>query len=267
MRRLHIIVLAALVLSAALLAASTVAGRLRQDDTLPEIRCSEEPLTVSVQAGSDSLLEGVTAWDEKDGDLTPELLVQRIQREEDSGRLTVTYAVADSDHHVTARSRTLIYSDYTPPRFTLSRELRYEQGATLLVRDRLGATDLLDGSISDRIKITATSLSTNYEGIYPLTVEVSNSLGDTASLTLDVEIRSRLAGEPIISLRTYLVYLGAGQELSALDYLASVTGGDETAVYVTLPEGGLQPGVNKVRYSCTGYTGVTGSTIFYVIVE
>ena len=267
MRRLHITVLAVLLLSGALLAGSTVMRNLRRDDTLPEIRCSEEPLTVSVAAGSESLLQGVTAWDEKDGDLTGELVVQKVQRDEDSGSLTVTYAVADSDCHVTTRTRTLIYSDYTPPRFTLSRELRYDQGATLLVRDRLGATDVLDGSISDRIKITATSLSSYYEGLYPLTVEVSNSLGDTSSLTLEMEVRTRVAGEPVISLRTYLLYLKEGEDFDPLAQLASVSGGDESAVSAQLPEGGLRRGVNKVRFTCTGYTGVSGSTILYVIVE
>ena len=268
MRRLHIIVLAVLALSAALLGASIAAHTLREDRTLPEIRCPDDPLTVSVQEGSDSLLQGVTAWDEKDGDLTGSLLVQRVERDADSGEIYVTYAVADSDHHVVTKERTLRYSDYTPPRFTLSRALRYTPGSSILLRDRLSASDFIDGDASDRTRSKAGNLSNSYaEGVFPIEAEVVNSLGDTAKLTLDVEVRSFAAGEPVISLWTYLVYLKEGEAFPAADYIESVTDGDAASVAALLPEGGLQKGVNKVQYVCTGYSGVPGSTTLYVIVE
>lgn len=266
MKRLHIITLAALLLSAVLLGVTLLVRAVGRDRTVPEITFSEEPLRLSVTEGESGLLRGVTARDEKDGDLTGQLLVQRVERSAADGGLTVTYAVADQDRHVVTKTRALVYTDYVSPRFSLKKELRYAPGENVLLRDRLTAQDVLDGSLSDRIKITANSVSSYYEGSYPVTLEVVNSLGDTASLTLDIEIRAYSAAEPRIRLTDYLVYLSEGESLVGTEYIADVTGGSSGAVRVLLPDGGLQKGVNKVTYSCTS-GGVTGTATQYVVVE
>lgn len=268
MKRLRIFIFALLALSLLLVAASTGVHLLTEDDTLPVVICDQQALRVSVKDGKDALLQGVTASDEKDGDLTGSIVVEQIAGTETAGKVTVTYAVADSDHHVASCTRTVVYTDYVSPRFSLSQPLIYEAGESLLVRDRLGATDVIDGSLTDRVKISSGSLSTSYVGIFPITLEVTNSLGDTATLTLDVEIRENSSyGTPEIALTEYLVYLSAGDELEAGNYIDSVTDGEVYNVTCVLPENGLTKGVNKVTYSCTNDRGLTGSTTLYVIVE
>lgn len=54
---------------------------------------------------------------------------------------------------------------------------------------------------------------------------------------------------------------------STVAHSSSVTGGEDYSVTAALPEGGLRKGVNEVTYSCTGITGLTGTTTLYVIVE
>ena len=98
-------------------------------------------------------------------------------------------------------------------------------------------------------------------------MEVTNSLGDTTSLTLDVVVRDSDPDAPQIKLTKYLVYLNQGADLDPLEYLAGVTGGESYNVTASLPEGGFTKGVNEVTYSCMGSTGLTGSTTLYVIVE
>lgn len=267
MKRLHIITLAALLASALLLGITSAVQAVRADHSKPEIKCSDQPLEISVEEKEDGLRKGVTAWDEKDGDLTDQLLVQQVERTADGTGLEVTYAVADSDKNVTTKTRQVVYTDYTPPRFTLSGPLRYTPGSTIQVRDRLGATDVLDGTISDHIKVTASNFSSDREGTYPLTVEVTNSMGDTVKLKLKLEIRSYEPGEPKIELKQYLVYLKKNQKLDARSYLKQVTGGREEDVTVTQPEDGLKKGVNEVTYSCAGTGGVTGTAVLYVVVE
>lgn len=209
-------------------------------------------------------MQDVTAWDEKDGDLTAELMMEGIQRDAD-GALTVTYVVADSDHHVASRQRSVQYTDYTPPRFSLSQELRYSMGASVRIKDRMSAWDVIDGDLSDRIKVNSNDLSIYYEGTYPVTFEVTNSLGDTASITLDVVIRNYAAGEPHIALTEYLVYRTADEPFDPMAYVESVTGGG--AVSAQLPEGGLQPGVSRVQYTCSGSNGTMGTAVLYVVTE
>mgnify|MGYP001428578059 CR=1 FL=1 len=181
------------------------------------------------------------------------------------GDTAVTYAVADSDGHVTTKTRTVIYTDYVSPRFSLTKALRYAPGEAMQVRDRLRATDTLDGDLSDSVKVTSTALSSSVEGTYPVTFEVVNSLGDAVSLTLDVEIHARTADEPRITLSQYIVYLNEGETFSPLQYLSDVSGGSAGAVRVSLPDGGLQPGLNKVSYACSNGSA-TGTATLYVVV-
>ena len=267
MKRLRIMILALLALSLVLLGVSSGVRLLSKDRTLPVIECDQQELRVSTKDGADALLQGVTARDGKDGDLTDAIVVEQIAGTGQAGKVTVTYAVADSDHHVVSCTRTVVYTDYVSPRFSLSAPLIYDVGESLQVRDRLGASDLIDGALTDRIKINASSLSTNYVGRFPLTMEVTNSLGDTSSLTLDVVVRDSDPDAPQIKLTKYLVYLNQGADLDPLEYLAGVTGGESYNVTASLPEGGFTKGVNEVTYSCMGSTGLTGSTTLYVIVE
>ena len=248
--------------------ASTAYHIMTEDRTIPVIECPETPLVLSVrESGDDALLRDVTAWDEKDGDLTGEVLLQGISRSSGGENITVTYVVCDSDHHVITKSRDLRYTDYTPPRFALSKELRYSMGGSIQIKDRMTAADVVDGDLSDRIKVNSNELSPYYEGTYPVTFQVTNSLGDTSELTMDVVVRNYAAGEPRISLSQYLIYRKAEDAFSPLDYLESVTGGEDEDVSVQMPEGGLARGVSRVVYSCVGQNGTVGSTTLYVVTE
>ena len=267
MKRLRIITLVCFLLSAAALGASTAYQVWSEDKTIPVIDCPETPLVLSVKdSGEEALLQDVTAYDEKDGDLTDKLLLEGIDRSAE-GDITVTYVVADSDHHVVSRSRTLQYTDYAPPRFALSKDLRYSMGSSIRIKDRLTAADVVDGDLSDRIKVNSNDLSPYYEGTYPVTFEVTNSLGDTSSITMDVVVRNYAAGEPRISLTEYLVYREAGTPFDPRAYLDSVSGGAVGDVSIQLPEGGLSTGVSRVTYSCVGQNGTVGSTVLYVVTE
>ena len=108
------------------------------------------------------------------------------------------------------------------------------------------AEHVVDGDLSDRIKVNSNDLSPYYEGTYPVTFEVTNSLGDTASLTMDVVVRNYAAGEPRITLTQYLVYRKAGERFDARAYLDSVSGGAVEDVAIQMPEGGLSAGVSQV---------------------
>lgn len=167
MKRLHIITLAVLAASVLALGVTTLVRSIGNDKTIPEIVCSDTPLRLSVQDGEAGLLQDVTARDGNDGDLTGSLIVQRVERTGANGEMTVTYAVADSDGHVTTKTRTVIYTDYVSPRFSLTKALCYAPGEAMQVRDRLRATDTLDGDLSDSVKVTSTALSSSVEGTVP----------------------------------------------------------------------------------------------------
>ena len=268
MRRLHILTLICMVISTALLVVSTIYQKSVEDQTIPVIQCPEAPLTISMADGGDAaLLKDVTAWDEKDGDLTDQILLQGVDKHAGASTATVTYAVVDSDNHVATRTREIQYTDYQPPHFALEKELRYSVGSALRIKDRLTASDRIDGDLSDRIRVVSSSSNTYNEGTYPATFQVTNSLGDTAAITLDIVVRSYEAGEPRSQLREYLFYQKAGEAFDPLAYLESVSDGEAENVEVRLPENGLSEGVNKVTYTCRGQNGSEGSTTLYVVIE
>lgn len=268
MKKLKIFTLVLFMLTGSALAASEYYHYRAEDRTLPVLQCPDEPLVISVGENSrEKLLEGVTAWDDKDGDLTERVLIQGIAKTIEGSETTITYAVVDSDAHVAHRTRTVRYTDYASPKFALSRELRYSVGTAVQIRDRLTATDLIDGDVSERIKVTSSGLSAYAEGTYPVTFEVTNSLGDTASFTADIVIRNQAQGEPRIYLTEYLVYLARGAVFQPMEYLESVTYGAEETVTVDAQVNTSVPGTYRVRYTCAGPTGTEGTAVLYVVVE
>ena len=138
MKRLILFIVSALLLGGAILY-----KHYTTDTTMPEIRVAEEPLSISIADGTDALMSGVTAYDAKDGDITDKLILQKIEMGE-GGEVSATYAVSDNDSHVVTRTRTIIYTDYVPPRFSLSKELRYAPTGSIQVRDRLTAYDVIE---------------------------------------------------------------------------------------------------------------------------
>ena len=132
MKQLHITMLILFIVSALLLGGAILYKHYTTDTTMPEIRVAEEPLSISIADGTDALMSGVTAYDAKDGDITDKLILQKIEMGE-GGEVSATYAVSDNDSHVVTRTRTIIYTDYVPPRFSLSKELRYAPTGSCLL--------------------------------------------------------------------------------------------------------------------------------------
>ena len=88
MRKLHFIIAALLLVSAAGFVWTEVQQRSTADQTLPVIKCPDTPLVIQVgESSQEVLLEGVTAWDEKDGDLTEQVMVEGIEKSVPTGAM------------------------------------------------------------------------------------------------------------------------------------------------------------------------------------
>lgn len=199
------------------------ARTMHADTTAPQIQVPEQPLQVSVFASQEELLKGVTAQDDRDGDLTAEVMIESFSDLYDESFVTMTVASVDHAGNVAKAKRTLQYTDYQSPRFTLSGELRFAEGDSLDVFQYIGAEDVVDGNLDNRVKATVVSNSNMANEAVQSQIEfrVTNSLGDTVHLTLPVEIVSRdekVSGKGP-ELDTYLVYLEKGASFQAKDYL------------------------------------------------
>ncbi len=246
------------------------------DNEAPLIICDGNPLMVSVKATDRELCAGLIAQDNVDGDITDRILVRKISQLVDNNSAIISYAVFDSASNCCTFSRNVIYTDYEAPRFTLSQPLIYNVNGMVTLEDRLTAHDVIDGDITNRMRISSTSLGNTDEGEYPISVQVTNSTGDTSMVILKVMIKNYTSLHPEIYLDDYLIYVDADEPIELEDlreHIVSVRASshgrsvDPSQVQITGDINYEGRGSNFVTFSYTNETGLTYSVLMTVVVE
>lgn len=226
-RKLRRLFWGAILLCCVAFAVFYIAYKETSDNTPPVITMDQQELTLSVADDSSMLLQGVTAQDDRDGDVSASLVVESVRGLITDGRFTVTYAAFDRAGNVTKAQRVVHYSDYTSPHFVLNAPLIFKASTALNIFNVVSAEDVFDGTIKDRVKGTLVSEEREIAdaGTYMVEFRVSNSLGDTAYLTVPVEVYSGENGSATVALTDYLVYLKKGDSFDPEDYLSRLTAG------------------------------------------
>lgn len=271
MRLLRILILVLFIAATVLFARDWYTYEIKADKTMPVISIDGDMLQVSINATDEELLQGVTAYDEKDGDLTDRVIVESISKFTEVGICKVYYAVCDNDDHVTSVSRKITYTDYTSPRFTLNRSLCFSLLEPIDVAEVIGAQDVLDGDISSNIIITSTDYEYGVIGKYNVKAEVSNSKGDPISLIFPMIVEDRSLNAPVITLSQYLIYVSKGASITPARFFVSALDSYEVDVRDTLTvENDYNPnkeGVYSFHYYVTDALGRTGHAVLLVVVE
>lgn len=162
--------------------------RVLKDTVPPVVSCDSEIIKVSVKADNAKLLQGVTAVDEKSGDVTDSLVVEQISALAGNKRV-ITYAAVDEKGNVGRAQRTLKYTDYKPPVITVEEELRFPMGYRIDPLQYVSAKSTLDGDLTDKIKYsTPAGINTTSEGAYQVEFRVTDSAGTVTYLTETIEI-------------------------------------------------------------------------------
>lgn len=266
MRTLKTILIICLVLVTAAFAAGQVYSRVVTDTVPPVITLDSDSITVSVEDGRDALLRGVTASDAKDGDLTGQLIVSGVSKLISNNTAKVSYMVFDKAGNMASATRYVVYSDYHRPRFMLITPLVYSLGETVSITGRLQAQDAVDGDITSSIRVLSSDIISSTEGVYNLTLQVINSLGDTAQVTLPVTIRAEADGDSAVKLRRYLVYVGLGDNFEPRNYIESVSAGSVSDVRIDSNVDTQSAGCYLVTYTVTS-GGRSSSALMTVVVE
>lgn len=274
MRSLQIITISLFSVLAILFCAVFYRDRMVLDHVPPEIVCDGKPLEVSVSASDEELCAGLTATDDIDGDLTDRIIVRRVSKLVGSNVATAYYAVFDSASNYATFSRSIYYTDYCQPHFSLEQPLIFQVNSQVTLRDRLFANDVLDGDISAQIRVGVSSINTTETGEYPIHVQVTNATGDTAAAKLMLVIANYTSRYPVITLSDYLVYLPQDSELPPLhDYITHVSevenGAKVEAEAVTI-SGEVDTarcGSYPVSFSYTNASGLTYTVYLTVIIE
>jgi hypothetical protein len=221
------------------------------DRTAPVIQCDSQILPVSVHDDGDSLLKGVTARDDVDGDLTDQVVIQGVSQLITADTAKVTYVVFDSSNNMGTCTRIIQYTDYEKPRLILTQPLVFQTGEEVDILSLLQAEDRLDGDISGNIRITSQSITNTQEGVYNITVQVMNSMGDVESLPLRVIVSNSAASRKLLTLKAYITYLETGDRFDPVSYITAVNGGNISDVTIDSDVDTQEPGNYCVTYTYT----------------
>lgn len=240
------------------------------DLTPPVITVADGIPEISVLDDQAVLLQGVTAKDNRDGDVTGSILVENVYGITEDNLVTVSYAAFDQAGNVSKTQRQVRYVDYEPTRFTLNQSLTLTGGGSVDIMNYIGAEDILDGNLQRKIRSTLVSDtgSLSQAGTHQILLQVTNSLGYTAELTLPVEVHMPGTYNANLELRKYMVYLDAGDTFNAKAYLSEFKyAGKIVELMNTVPselslsvEGSVntgEPGVYPVYYTVSCQYGET----------
>ena len=272
MKYVRIAVIILLAASLGIYGAGVTREKSGEDPTMPVIESDREVLEIPVDYEEADLLEGLTASDEKDGDLTDQILVGEFSQFVEKGLCNVSYVVFDSSNQPATFSRQVRFMDYVSPRLTLSEPLVFTVGQAESAVARIGATDVLDGDISSLIRQTDSDIDYRTAGSYTITVEVTNSFGDVETQTLPVHVTEPSRQELEIELSGFIVYLTPGAEFDAASYVQGLTDayGEPMDTELVTVESGVDTdteGCYEVHYQAEDENGREGETWMTVIVR
>lgn len=288
MRKTRVAICVLFAVTSIIFAAYIIMVRQLEDHTPPTITCTENTISVSVTAEDAELMQGLTAYDDRDGNITDSIRVSAMSHFIEKGRRTITYVVFDEANQAGTAERTLIYTDYTSPKIYLSQPLRSEidNSSSMSLMNCLTAEDCLDGDITNQIRISMSEISYIQVGEYDITLQVTNSAGDVCVVPMQITIvdssdkTEQSKYYPLLS--EYIVYTTVGNQLNLRDY---IIGAEHKNGQYTFAENGnmlmftasdiqiessvdySQAGVYVVNYSYTTSEGIEAVTKMYVVVE
>lgn len=249
-----------------------VTTKIKTDTTIPVITVEDGVLEVSVKAKEADLFKGVKATDEKDGDISYRLLVESIGRFTEKGYCKVTYAVSDLDNHVATATRKIHYTDYTAPKFTMSKPLLFSVYDSVNTTGIVGATDCLDGDISQNVVIYSPDFEEQKEGTYSIQATVTNSKGDTSKIVLPMVVERQAKDAAQIQLNQYLIYVKKGTPTpNWMKYIEKTidSTGMESVLNISVKTNfnSNKAGLYKVDYYGTDTRNIQAHTVLLVVVE
>ena len=270
MRYLRMVVLGVFVLSLGFYAWANLQYYGDRNTDIPTITSDTELLNISVNDDTQALLQGLTARDETDGDLTDQIMVASVSHFIETDTVNVKYVVFDSHNNAASLVRKVHYTDYRSPRFSLETPAVFVRGDSFDLIKRLKVEDCIDGDISSQIRVLSNTVNIYTAGVYPVVLEVTNSCGDISQLTLGVTVLEK-ENTAAVTLDQYIVYVEQGADFDPYSYIRSVTDANNLSLSAENVQikGSLDmntPGTYRLEYLYTDQN-VSGQTAMTVVVE
>ncbi len=172
-------------------------------------------------------LEGVTAIDEIDGNLTGEITLDDTDVNYGvPGEYTVTYYVTDSSGNVAEKSASVIVQDTTPPVISLTKtSYSVNAGSEALdFASVVSATDAVDGDLTDSVVIDDSAVDYDTPGTYEVTYSISDSSGNVTEKTASVTVKAK---------QTQIASTSGSTSASSSSSVSAGSSLDSETVYIT----------------------------------
>lgn len=191
----------------------------------PSFKSKSDRITVPCEYTDADLLQGLTAADKEDGDLTDMIIIGNFSKFKRRGTADLEYVVYDSDGNNSSYTREVVFSDYTPPKITFTDPLVFyaNNSSSVALRQYAEASDMIDGDVTKRLKIVETDADFDEVGEYTVTVYVNNSFGDEVTMDFPVHILDPAEKGDGMSLKKYLIYVDKGEKFDPEKYFEEVT--------------------------------------------
>jgi len=248
----------ALSVIAILLCVASVLVFALSDTKGPRIEVDQRNITYVSGDDTGPLLDGVTAFDKVDGDVTNSLLVKEITVLNSGDAAKVTYAARDKHNNISEGYRIVTYveadEDYS--------EL-----------DELIDENNLDEVPSDNIENDGNELPENIDTEEEVTEEdVSEDAEDNSEQTVDEAEKQQNATEnteedktPKITLKQKSVNIGVGQTFNPSDYVKLKE--NASSIEIDGAINVMVPGTYPLTFIVTGQDGKKASETLTVVVK
>ncbi len=187
-------------------------------------------ITYTIGDDEPNYLDGVTASDQQDGDLTADISVDDSAVDYDTkGTYTVSYQVIDSDgHHVTKNIDVIVIApiDDVDPVISGTRDITYTIGDSIPnYLNGVTASDQQDGDLTADISVDDSAVDYDTEGTYTVSYQVIDSDGHHDTKNIDVIVMAPIDDvDPVISGTRDITYT-IGDSIP--NYLNGVTASDQ----------------------------------------
>lgn len=181
------------------LGGGVVSLEMMSDDKPPVIEFQKDEVTYSEGDSYDVFLEGVTAQDDRDGDVTDSLVVESVYLTESGKHVTVIYVARDKENNVAK----------------VSKWLNCKENPESASAEKDDADDEEENSTDDKMDELKAALLTSQTEAQEPTQEPEDGIAD---------------GNPRITLNTDQITISAGEEIQRLSYVESVTDDKDEAV-------------------------------------
>lgn len=163
----------------------------------PTISANDINLLVGDTFNNDIALQGITADDQEDGDLTDQIeIIQNTVDTTKHGIYEVTYKVTDSNGASVTKTIIVVVNPHMEEVNHAPIIIAADQ--TLNINDPfdpfsgISAEDKEDGNLTDQINIVKNTVDTTKHGIYEVTYTVTDSSGASVTKTIKVAVKANI---------------------------------------------------------------------------